>query len=600
MPAAEALTIDPVTLEIVRHSLLAGADEMMVNLKRAAYGAHIYEVEDCVTGLFDPIGNALALAPGSPMMLVDLGAVVRDGLEKLGAHKMHPGDIIASNDPYTLGTHSSNMALYSPIFWDGKLVAFTATRAHWIDTGGAVPGGKSFAIREIWQEGFQFRHIKLFDRGEAVDDIMRFISDNVRLPETVLGDMRAQVAACKTGERRMVALLDKFGLETVDRAAEVIFRQGEELARQAVLEMPDGEYYAEAFLDNDGVTLDKRIPIKVTVRITGSELEVDYSEMSEQVAGPINTGIASAQGIAAFAFKAITTPHEPPNEGHFRPLRVTIPPGKIISAQPPAATCWWSKVTNTTIDTILAALAQAIPQQIPAAHFGDIPLIMISGRDPRKGNKPFIFFQPIPGGYGGRSFEDGENCTNCLHEGAMQNIPIEVEEHQFPVLTEYATFRIDSEGPGKYRGGFGYEAAYRMLTDAELFVGVERSQCPPWGIAGGKAALSNDFQMKGTAESEMKSILKAEYVPVSQESLCLIRTGGGGGYGNPLEREAASVAEDARLGYITVEHARDAYGVVLDPTSFDADEESTIALREQLAVGMNESRAGTSRQPTGD
>jgi len=580
--AVDTPIMDPVTLQIVRHSLLAGAEEMMVSLKRAAYGAHIYEVEDCVTGLFDAQGNSLALAPGSPMMLVDLGAIVRDGLQKVGAEKMKPGDIFASNDPYVLGTHSSNMGMYSPIFFDGRLVAFTATRAHWIDTGGAVPGGKSFDIRDIWQEGFQFRHMKLFDRGEAVEDMMQFIADNVRLPETVLGDMRAQVAAAKMGGRRMVTLLEKFGTDVIDAAAAEMFRQGEELARQAVSRMPDGEYRAEAYLDNDGVSFDTHVPIVVTVRIDGADLEVDYSEMSAQVAGPINTGIASAQGIAAFAFKAITTPHEPPNEGHFRPLHVTIPPGKIISAQSPAPTCWWSKVTNTTIDTVLSALAQAVPLLVPAAHFGDIPLIMVSGRDPRHDNKQFIFFQPIPGGYGGRSYEDGESCTNCLHEGAMMNIPVEVEEHQFPVLTEYATFRTDSEGAGKYRGGFGYEAAYRIQADAELFVGVERHQCHPWGVDGGKEALSNDFLLQRMPSGEAESVLKAQHVPVSASTLCLIKTGGGGGYGNPLERPAELVAEDVRLGYITVERARTAYGVLIQPESFVLDLEATRHLRRQL------------------
>lgn len=579
MTRVAAGVIDPVTLEIVRHALLAGSEEMMINLKRTAYGAHIYEVEDCVGGLFDRDGNALALAPGSPMMLCDLGAVIRDGLEKLGRAKMDAGDIIASNDPYTLGGHSSNMTLYSPIYWKGELVAFTATRAHWIDTGGAVPGGKSFDIHEIWQEGFQFRHIKLFRRGEPVEDWMQFLKDNGRLPETTLGDMRAQVAAARTGERRMTALLEKFGLETVNAAAEEMFRQGEELARQKVALMKDGTYTAEAFLDNDGVVMDKRVPIKVTVRISGTDFEVDYSEMSDQVIGPINTGLASARGIAAFAFKALTTPHEAPNEGHFRPLTITIPPGKILSARPPAATAWWSKCTNTTIDTILAAIEPAIPRDVPAPHFGDVPLIMTAGKDPRRGNKPFIYFQPIPGGYGARSYEDGESCTNCLHEGAMQNIPVEVEEHQFPVHTEYATFRVDSEGPGRYRGGFGYEAAYRILVDAQLFVGVERSQCPPWGIAGGGNARSNDFVVKRTPDDPGTSMLKAQWVTVNASTLCVVLTGGGGGYGDAFTRDPNAVAEDARLGYITVAHAREAYGVVLDAKTFALDSTATAELR---------------------
>lgn len=579
MTDVSAMTVDPVTVEIVRHSLMAGAEEMMVNLKRTAYGAHIYEVEDCVTGLFDADGSALALAPGSPMMLVDLGAVVRDGLAKLGAASMMPGDVVASNDPYTLGTHSSNMALYSPIFWNDELVAFTATRAHWIDTAGAVPGGKSFDIRDIWQEGFQLRQIRLFRNGHPVDDWMKFIADNSRLPETTLGDMRAQVAACRTGERRMIALLDKFGRDTVERAVEELFRQGEELARLAVSAMPDGEYRAESYLDNDGVNLDENVPIKVTVRIAGDELEVDYSEMSDQVSGPINTGIASAQGIAAFAFKAFTTPHEAPNEGHFKPLQVTIPPGKIISAQPPAPTCWWSKVTNTTIDTLLAAMAQAIPDRIPAAHFGDVPLVFATGRDPRKNNDRFIYFQPIPGGYGARPWEDGESCTNCLHEGAMLNIPVEVEEHQFPVLTEYAEFRQDSEGAGMYRGGFGYEAAFRFLSDAELFVGIERSQCPPWGLNGGAAAMANEFEIQFNPDEEPVSMLKAQYVKVTPDARCVIRTGGGGGYGDPLKRDPEAVAADVRMGYVSVGRARAVYGVVLDPQSYSVDNEATQKLR---------------------
>jgi N-methylhydantoinase B len=568
---------DPVTVEIIRHALLAAAEEMMVNLKRTAYGAHIYEVEDCVAGLFDPSGNALALAPGSPMMLCDLGAVIRDGRTKLGTDNMYAGDIIACNDPYVLGGHSSNMTLYSPVYFEGELEGFTATRAHWIDTAGAVPGGKSFDIRDIWQEGFQLRHIKLFSRGQPVADWMRFLADNGRMPETTLGDMRAQVAAARTGERRFIALLEKFGPDMIRAGAEEIFRQGEALARQAVREMPDGVYTAEAFLDNDGVTLGRHVPIRVTIRIAGDQFEVDYSEMSEQVLGPINTGIASAIGIAAFAFKSVTTPHEPPNEGHFRALKVVIPPGKIISATSPAPTSWWSKVTNTTIDTILAAMSQAIPGAIPAAHFGDIPLVINSGRDPRKGGRPFIYFQPIPGGYGARPYEDGENCTNCLHEGAMQNIPYEVEEHQFPVLTEYATFRQDSEGAGRFRGGFGYEAAYRILVEAQLFVGVERSECPPWGLAGGEAAMSNHFSVQeGSAAPQ--TMLKAQWVKVDSMSRCVIRTGGGGGFGDPLERNPDAVAEDARLGYISRDRARTAYGVALTET-FAVDVTATSALR---------------------
>jgi N-methylhydantoinase B len=427
---------------------------------------------------------------------------------------------------------------------------------------------------------------------------MRFIADNSRLPETTLGDMRAQVAACRTGERRFKALIEKFGSASVRAAAAEMFRQGEQLARQAVSRMPDGDYEAESFLDSDGVTTD-HVPIKVTVRIRGDVLEVDFSEISPQVTGPINTGRASAEGMAAFAFKAFTTPLEAPNEGHFRPLRVTIPPGKVISAQSPAATCWWSKVTNTTIDTLLAAMSKAIPAQIPAAHFGDVPLIFATGRDARKGDKPFIFFQPIPGGYGGRPDEDGESCTNCLHEGAMKNIPFEVEEHQFPIITEYATFRTDSEGAGKHRGGFGYEAAFRFLGPTELFVGVERSECPPWGLAGGQSARSNEFGML-SAQGSFTPLLKAQGVKAEPTTLCVIRTGGGGGYGDPLERDPEKVAWDVRMGYISRERARDVYGVEMDSDASTVDEKATSLRRTHrvsVPLAPSGSTSGSRKEP---
>ncbi|MBI4192446.1 MAG: hydantoinase B/oxoprolinase family protein [Betaproteobacteria bacterium] len=574
-------TVDAATVEIIRHALVAAAGEMMINVKRAAYSPSIHQIQDVCVGLHDADGEMLSCAPGLPMFLADLGECVRDGLRLHGRDAFKPGDVYLSNDPFTIGTHINNVATYMPVFVDGALFGFSVVRGHMVDMGGAVPGSRSSKLTEIYQEGLRLRQVKFYDRGEPLDDIHRIIADNSRTPEAVLGDLRAQVAACRTGERRLQGIISKYGLEAVREAVREIMRQGEALARMAVLRIPDGVYSAEAFIDDDGINLGKTVPIRVTVRVEVDEMTIDFSDYAEQVQGSINSGPSAAVAIARMAFKALTTPHEPVNEGHFRPLHVIAPPGKVISAKSPAACGWWGHTTGTTLDAIYRALAPAIPNEVPAAHFGAIPMCLINGYD-RQGRR-FVYFEPVPGGHGGRPNEDGASTTVGLHEGDTPDVPVEVQEMLFPILVEESSIDPDSGGPGLYRGGLGYRRVFRLLSDTiTIQLDVDRHFCEPWGLFGGKPGKPNRAYLQDREGGEWKLVLKEDGLRVGPGARIMLLGGGGGGWGDPLERDPAQVSRDVRAGYISLASAVDDYGVEIDPQTMSVDNRATLGRRARL------------------
>ncbi len=557
------IAVDPATVEVVRHGLIAAAGEMMINVKRAAYSPSIHEIQDVCVGLLDDEADILACAPGLPMFLADIGEVVRDGFQVLGRNAFEPGDVYMSNDPFTIGTHINNIATYSPVFVDGERVGFAVVRGHMVDMGGAVPGSRSSRLTEIYQEGLRVRQLQLYARGEPVEAIHRLIADNTRMPDAVLGDLRAQVAACRTGERRMAALVRKYGKAAFQESCRLVLEHGERLARAAVEAIPDGSYKAEAFLDDDGIAVGVPVPIRVKVVVAGDKMTVDYSDFAEQTAGSINTGPAGAVAIARHAFKCLTTPHESPNEGHFRPLEVLAPPGKVVSALPPAACGWWSRTTSTTIDCILRALSDAIPEAIPAAHFGDIPMCLINGYD-LKGRR-FVFFEPVPGGHGGRPHEDGVSATVCFHEGDTPDVPVEIQEAILPVLVEESTLDQDSAGPGLHRGGLGYRRTFRLLSqEASMQLNVDRHNCLPWGLRGGLAARPNSAYIEAQAGGERELVLKKDGVRLNSEARVILAGGGGGGWGDPLARAPEAVLHDVIAGYVSVLAAERDYGVAVD------------------------------------
>jgi N-methylhydantoinase B len=556
------MVVDPITVEIIRCALKAAANEMSAVLKRTAYNMMIYEVQDYCVSIVDYEGRTMSQNEGAlPIFLADLGVAVQDGVEIYGLDNIRPGDVFLVNHPEICGQHLNNMVVYTPFFWDGKLFCFLAVRAHWIDVGGGSTGFGSSMTRDVYEEGLQIRSVKIYKEGKANTEVLRLIEDNIRFPESSLGDLRAQIACCRTGEERLEQLCRKYGGKVFLEAVQTIWDQTDKLVREAVRAIPDGVYGASSFLDDDGRDLTKTIPINVKVEVRGDELTIDFSEVANQVPGFINCGSSGGMAAARVAFKALTSPYREVNEGSFRALKVILPPGKLLSALRPAPIGGWSLSLPTVLDTILRALAPALPDRIPAAHKGDMGGYAIFGNNPKTGRR-YVCQNIIGGGWGGRPFEDGASAAVSMCQGDVKNTPIELQELYYPLLYECHTFRSDSGGAGKFRGGIGVEVKVKPLTDFYLSRNTDRIKCPPWGLLGGEQGAVNETIIQRNGKEE-KLPGKFSHLLVHPGETVTFLTAGGGGYGTALERDISAVKRDVALGYVSKEHAEKDYSVDL-------------------------------------
>ncbi len=552
------MKVDPITVEVVRNAVNAYADEMATALCKSAYNMMIYEVRDFCCGLVDSEGRMISQNQGGlPIFLADLGVAVKDGIERYGLGGFTPGDILIMNHGQVCGQHLNNVVIYAPCFHDGKVVAFAASRAHWVDIGGMRVGFGSVETTEIYQEGIQFRSLKIYEAGTRNETLWQIINDNVRFPEAALGDLRAQIACCNLGIRRFSELLHRIGRETVEACIHKVWDASEHEARAFIDKIPDGVYEAESFLDNDGRTLDVTLRIKVKVTIAGERMIVDFSQMNDQVPGPTNSGHSGGLAAARVAFKCLTQPHAPVNEGGFRPLELVLPQGKILNAKSPAALGLWSIPLPTVVDTILKALAPVLPEQIPAAHKGDMGGCSIGGYRPD--GRRFLLMNIFGGGWGGRPHEDGESASVSICQGDVRSAPIELQEIQYPFLIERFALRTDSGGAGRHRGGLGVDLTYRALQPCVANVNCERTKDPPWGLDGGKPGAINETTLIRADGSERK-LKKATGVAMQAGDRLIFSTAGGGGWGDPHSRDRQSVAADVRAGYVSQEAALRDYG----------------------------------------
>jgi N-methylhydantoinase B len=557
-PAA-ARKVNPITLEVVTNSLIAYAEEMALALCKSAYNMMIYEVRDFCCGLIDTEGRMICQnAGGLPIFLADLGIAVKDGIDRFGLDGFAPGDVIIMNHAGVCGQHLNNVVVYTPCFHQGKVVAFAANRAHWVDVGGLRTGFGNVQTYEIFHEGIQMRSIKIYEAGKRNDGVWQMISDNIRFPEASLGDLRAQIAACQLGGRRLAEMHARYSLQTVNDCIAASWDQAEAEARAVVARMPDGRYTAETRLDSDGRRLDVPLRVKVSVEIRGSDFTIDYSEMNEQVPGPLNSGFSGGLSAARVAFKILTMPHAPVNEGCFRPLTLISPEGTMLNARPPAALGLWSIALPTVIDTLLRALAPALPGVIPAAHKGDMGGCSFYGLREDTGAR-YVLMNIFGGGWGGRHNGDGESAAVSICQGDVRNTPVELQEIHYPFLVEYHKLRENSGGPGRHRGGLGVELRYRSLEKSSVNVMLERILEPPWGIEGGQSGRSNAAVLRSVTGSE-RPVTKESNIPLVSGDTVTFRTAGGGGYGDPRERSTAQIEEDLRQGYVTPEGAAADYG----------------------------------------
>lgn len=570
--------MNAITLELINEALLAYADEMSNNFWRTSYSYMNYEVRDYAVGFIDPQGRIMTQSRFThPAFTADLGFTVKAAIETIGEEGVGEGDIVATNDPQSQGQHLNNVTVFSPLIVAGETIAFSCIRAHWQDVGGASVGSSPNST-EIFQEGIQYDAVKVYRNGRPNADVLRIIERNTRFPELVLGDLNAQIAVVKLGLRRLEALVAKYGIAEIREAVTTFWDLSERAARKMVASIPDGEYRAESFLDNDGVEFEKPVPIRVLVKVAGDDMTIDFSGISDQVKGSLNSGFyGGAMNVARIAFKCLTTPKLVSNEGCFRPLTVICPPGKLLNALPRAPLYNWAIPFPTIIDTIFKALADAVPARVPAATRGDARGVGVTGYDEKKG-KYFTIMLPHIGGHGARPFRDGPAPRCAIQQGDEHSMPVEVNEIKFPIVFERYALRPDSGGAGKYRGGMGIDIIASVGIDGRMRNPMIRSKCLPWGIAGGEAGTANvAFAIKPDGSEEQVGRTIGYPLPAGWK--VHLMTGGGGGYGDPFEREPEAVRDDVLAGYVSVAEAQTKYGVVVRGPRCEIDAAATERLR---------------------
>lgn len=592
---------DPATVEVIRNYFVAAAAEMERTLVRTAYTTIIYEINDFGLSIFDRDYNLLADSTGLPLFLGANAYALPKTFEKFDVGGVEPGDVVLMNVPYWSGAHTNDGFLVSGVFAEGELVGYVCARGHWTDMGGKDPG-YILDSTSIHQEGVMVPGLKIFRRGEPNEDLLRLLRANSRAPETIMGDLNAQVAALRTGAERVAELFAKYGRETVEAAIRHFLDHGEAQARSALARLPKGTWEAEDWMDNDGVT-DDLVRVHVRVTIDEESMTVDFSGSSEQVRGPINLSYGMALSASRIVFKSVTTPNEAANAGQFRPLKVVAPEGNLFNAVYPAPvfTIWAGVVA---IDTIYKALAQAIPDLVPASSGGDLGDPGFYGREPYTGRQ--VWHQTNAGvGWGARRGQDGLNTTHHISMSTVKNIPVEVIESRLPVMVDRAGLRQDSGGPGRWRGGLGSVRDYRFLAPFGALNIVKKTRTPGWGIAGGEAgamnvgilianterpdwrqhweqdiivyASNNHIWRNDDPSRHYCGMFRGEFGPGDVISYL---AGGGGGYGDPFERDPETVRQDVIDGYVSREAARTQYGVVFTEEG-EIDATATAAARGQ-------------------
>lgn len=559
---ASPVKSDPVITEIVRNGVIAITEEMKSNLMRTAYNMIIYEALDFTVGLFTPKGETISIGLGLPMFIRGMAETIKAKLEHYAVENIHPGDILLTNDAYITGSHLNHLTFTQPIFLDDELIGFACCMAHWPDIGGTLDG----ITTDIYSEGLQLPIVKYQRAGVVNEEIVDIIKANVRLPDRAMGDLRAQLTAIGTGERRYIELVQRYGKDQVYASISDIMDQSERAARARTLSIPDGVYEAESYMDDDGVSISDRIPIKVRVIVKGDEMTVDLTDVAAQVKGFYNSGITTGHACSQVAFKCITSPIDYPiNDGSFRNLTAIVPPGRVISAVKPAPMRWWMTFPMTIVDTVFKALTPAIPDRTIAGHHADLVIGLLNGINPKTNEFYIAFIGPTGGGWGAKQTEDGVSATVCINDGDTHNSPAEQLETKFPLLIENYNLRQDSGGPGEFRGGLGCENTVQARADLMLNAQVERMHCKPWGLNGGMEAGGNAVVLRanGTWKEDYPNA-KLLTARILEGDAFAVRSGGGGGFGDPHKRPAETVAHDVRQGYVSVESAERDYGVICD------------------------------------
>lgn len=576
------MSVDPVTLAVLKGRLEQIADEMDATLFRSAFNPIIAEARDACHGLYHATTGATLVqgTNGLPIFVGAMAFAVKAVIDKVARNGgLEEGDTFLFNDPYEGGTHLNDFRLVRPIFRDGELFCWLASVGHWLDIGGNVPGGYNPKATESFQEGVRFPPVKLFSAGRLNQDIVDLLAANSRVPTSNWGDLNGQLNALDLGQRRFGELLDEYGTGTVAEAFDAFAERAEALMRAAIRDLPDGLYSFEDVLDNDGIT-DETLTIALDLTIAGDAMTLDFSRSSPPAQGPINISYATTVAACYVALKHIFTA-VPANAGCLVPISFVIPPTTLLGAGAPKPMAGYTETILRLIGVMLGALAKADPERATAAPFGTINALSFAGH--RANGARWVMFSFFGGGLGGNPETDGLNHANNPISTATIP-PAEILEASYPVMFRQWALRPDSGGAGTRRGGLGAVYEIEALSDAEVFLLGERGKVAPFGVAGGCPAALNRFTWEADdGEHSPPLVSKVTGVPVPKGRAVRLQTPGGGGWGEPSQRSLDEIARDVRLGYVTAEAARRDYGVVIGADG-TLDRAATSALRKENAA----------------
>lgn len=546
---------DPITTEVVRNFVVSCAEDMNAALWRSAFSAIIYEGRDSAVALLDEKGNMLGQSTGVPLFIGAIDACVHIVKERYG-DDMAEGDIFIINDSYLQGTHLHDVTAVGPIFHRGELVGFGAARAHWNDIG-AIDPGSTMGSTSIYHEGIRLGPTRIVKQSEPIEEWYDLLRRNTRMPDMSIGDLNAQIASIRTGERRLGQLLNRIGVETYRSACANIFQQARQLDREAIAALEDGTYAREGYIDDDGVG-DEPVKIAMSMTIKGEQMIIDLAGTSGPVLGSINCGAVQTRSLLRLAYKTMINPDRAITGGSFETMTVNIPDECLFNAREPSACEWYFTGLGLLADLMISCMSEAMPEKAKAAHYGDSMVAAFFSMDEKRGQ--WISVEPTAGGWGGGVGGDGQTALINLVNGGFRNLPAEVYETKFPVRIEEFSIRRDSGGPGRWRGGCGVVRTYKLLEDCFSALWFERSKTPAWGLKGGddgRGPRNTITLPDGSTETPLKMRARKFEAGTVVET----RTGGGGGYGGAKTRPFDEVLADVRQGYVSLESAWSDYGV---------------------------------------
>lgn len=574
--------IDPITLEVVTEGLISVVREMRATVFRTARSVAIYEARDFSCGLFDAKGQVVAQSEDIGSHVVPLPWSVESALDDLG-DDLAPGDIILMNDPYRGGTHLNDVTIIYPVFEDGELVFFPAVREHWADVGGAVPGSMSGTATEIYQEGLRIPPVKIVERGKVNEPLMEVLLSNMRVREERLGDFNSSLAACRTAERRLRELTQRYSMQVLLDCVELNLERSDTRMRANIQALPDGKYYYEDYLETFGSDGFEPLLLPLNLTISGDEMTADFTGASPQVPAPVNSTLAVTAASVFIALKSTLDAAHALNHGSFRPVTVVAPEGTIVNVGHPAPAGSHGEIRKRVIATMLGALSRACPELVSADIHRTSFHNLIGGIDPASGSE-YVHYEWACGGNGGFFEADGPSAMAAIDWGDLTTVqPTEVLENRFPLHIEWTQLGLDSGGPGRRRGGLGMRRAIRLTRGtASYSLLSDGAIMPPFGVHGGETGAPVDsyvIKADGT-EHHFSSPGKVGGHPLSAGDTVILQSAAGGGYDDPLTRDPESVQRDVLNDLVSVEIAAEIYGVCFDPDGA-VDTAATDTLRAE-------------------